>query len=249
MHISSSSFSTGMSVPVSGSNNTLLFRRDTTILPLFKKKSSIIKKKRMKMTRMRKRDDEDDEFDDDDALTTTIQRQDQETLRCKHKPLFREDKPFLPRKIFSNVEGTWAFDTVSRRLHEDILERVFKDNAKDILKDASSSACKKLRKLQWELEKNERVTYVEEDGGEDVETWKALMREHVQSKTRWQSIPWLDAEFYFYRRVLSAIGYFDAKSENFGKDPFKKDKRRGLEASLTRRINIYCRSRCAMASR
>ena len=160
-----------MSVPVSGSNNTLLFRRDTTFLPLFKKKSIIIKKKRMKMmkmTRMRKRDDEDDEFDDDDALTTTIQRQDQETLRCKHKPLFREDKSFLPRKIFSNVEGTWAFDTVSRRLHEDILERVFKDNAKDILKDASSSACKKLRKLQWELEKNEKVTYVEKDGGEDL---------------------------------------------------------------------------------
>jgi len=233
-----------MSVPKSSSSNntTLLFSwRNNTLLPLFKKKSSIKKKrmKMMKMTRMRSRDDdaEDDDFVGDDD-TATIQRQDQETLRCKHKPLFRDDKPFLPQKIFSNVEGTWAFDTVSRRLHVDILERVFKDNAKDILKDASSPACKKLRKLQWELEKNEKVTYVEEDGGEDVETWKALMREHVQSKTRWRDIPWLDAEFYFYRRVLSAIGYFDAKSENFGKDPFKKDKRRGLEASLKPAVNL-----------
>ena len=43
-----------MSVPVSGSKNTLLFRRDTTFLPVFKKKSSSIKKKRIE-------DDEDDE--------------------------------------------------------------------------------------------------------------------------------------------------------------------------------------------
>ena len=143
----------------------------------------------------------------------------------------------VPPKIFSNVEGTWAHDTVSRRLHEDILERVFVDNRNDIAKEGSE-ARKMLKKLREELKMNENVSHVEEDGGEDVTTWKSIMREHVESKTRWQDLPWLDAEFYFYRRVLSATGYFNRKSTNFGKDPFKKDKTRGLEASLKPAVNL-----------
>ena len=175
---------------------------------------------------------------DGDDETTTVQRQDRATVKCAHKPLFRGGNENLPQKIFSNVPNTWAFDTVSRRLHEDILERVMEDNREDFVSKEGSRAHKKLRKLQEELKKNEKLSHVEEDGGEDVETWKSIMREHVASKTRWLDAPWLDAEFYFYRRVLSAIGYFDKKSENFGKDPFKKDKRRGLEASLKPAVNL-----------
>ena len=69
----------------------------------------------------------------------------------------------VPPKIFSNVEGTWAHDTVSRRLHEDILERVFVDNRNDIAKEGSE-ARKMLKKLREELKMNENVSHVEEDG-------------------------------------------------------------------------------------
>jgi len=70
---------------------------------------------------------------EDDENETTVQRQDRATVNCAHKPLFRGGNENLPQKIFSNVPNTWAFDTVSRRLHEDILERVIEDNREDFI--------------------------------------------------------------------------------------------------------------------
>ena len=76
---------------------------------------------------------------------------------------------------------------------------------------------------------NENVSHVEEDGGEDVTTWKSIMREHVESKTRWQDLPWLDAEFYFIR--VLARRDTNRKSTNFEKIRLRRI-RQGLEASL-----------------
>ena len=42
------------------------------------------------------------------------------------------DGSTIPPVITSETPGTWAHDTVSRRLREDILARVFRDNA-DVL--------------------------------------------------------------------------------------------------------------------
>ena len=172
---------------------------------------------------------------------TTIERQDSEMSRADNRPRFKNARD-LPRKILSNVKGTWSHDTVKRRLAEDILERVFKDcrggilRAADDEKDCAHS--KALRKLQKELRENSKVSYLNDDRAEDLGPWRAIMREHVESETKWQDMPWLDAEFYFYRRILNAIGYFDQKSANFGKDPFKKDKLKGLEQSLLPAIGL-----------
>ena len=35
----------------------------------------------------------------------------------------------LPNAMYSNVPGTWAYDTMSRRVHENILPRIIDDNA------------------------------------------------------------------------------------------------------------------------
>ena len=34
----------------------------------------------------------------------------------------------VPPPIRSNIPGTWAYDTMSRRVRDDILERLFKEN-------------------------------------------------------------------------------------------------------------------------
>ena len=35
----------------------------------------------------------------------------------------------LPTSMYSNEPGTWAYDTMSRRVHENILPRIIDDNA------------------------------------------------------------------------------------------------------------------------
>ena len=44
----------------------------------------------------------------------------------------------LPKEMYSNQPGTWAYDTMSRRVHEDILPRIIDDNA-DLLGNSSLS--------------------------------------------------------------------------------------------------------------
>ena len=105
----------------------------------------------------------------------------------------------VPPKIFSNVEGTWAHDTVSRRLHEDILERVFVDDRN------------RHRERRLGSEKDvEKVTRGVEDERERVARGRGRRRcddvEIHHARTRRQdemARPSLDEEFYFYRRVLA----------------------------------------------
>lgn len=54
----------------------------------------------------------------------------------------------MPEALTSNVPGTWAYDTMARRIREEILQRVIDDN-KDVLDGASLS---NLKDLQTELE-------------------------------------------------------------------------------------------------
>ena len=152
-----------------------------------------------------------------------------------------------PPVITSDEPGSWAHDTVSRRLREDILARVFRDNA-DVLASGTNAEAN-LRALDAELAAaaTSVITRVPPDGGPDVDTWTQLCEPHL-GKT-WLEAPWLFAEFYFYRRILAAIGYFDPASPAFGRDPFARDKRAGLDAGmgaatqLARRANAFAEKR------
>ena len=136
---------------------------------------------------------------------------------------------------------------MSRRLREDILARVFRDNA-DVLASGTNAEAN-LRALDAELAAaaTSVITRVPPDGGPDLDTWTQLCEPHL-GKT-WLEAPWLFAEFYFYRRILAAIGYFDRASPAFGRDPFAADKRAGLEAGmraatqLARRANAFAEKR------
>ena len=79
-----------------------------------------------------------------------------------------------------------------------------------------------------------------------MQTWKTILEPYVDKDT-WLDAPryvfllilkrimqWLTVilcffcrcitEFYMYRRIMEAMGYFDPNSNHFGLDPFQKTK-------------------------
>ncbi len=148
-----------------------------------------------------------------------------------------------PPVIVNNVPGTWSYDTVNRRLREDILGRVFRDNA-TVLTPGSDAEIK-LRRLEAELStaSTSVIEHITPDGGPDIETWREILDPWIG--TTWLDAPWLLVEFYFYRRILNAIGYFDSESKLFNFDPFSVDKMNGLRAgaqaaaSLAKKANSF----------
>jgi len=128
----------------------------------------------------------------------------------------------LPPPVVSNVPGTWAYDTMSRRIREEILlNQVLKDNLESLSEEAKAN----LLQLSSELEKagDTKMPKIAEDGGPDLDVWNQQI---LQDET-WLEAPWVVTEYYFYRRVLGAIGYF---SGSFG-DPFAFQKEKGLRSS------------------
>ena len=110
----------------------------------------------------------------------------------------------LPPPIYSNEPGTWAYDTVSRRLRENILSRVFSDN-ENLLGDHNPEADAALKALDAELSNagTSVLREIADDGGPDVDSWRELTAPWV-GRT-WLDTPWLTSEFYFYRRILEVI--------------------------------------------
>lgn len=156
-----------------------------------------------------------------------------------------------PPVITSNVPGTWAYDTVSRRLREDILGRVFKDNAEAF--EGAKAQVEELMRLDEELSTpaTSVIKHIEPDGGPDIDTWRTILEPWIG--VSWLDAPWLLIEFYFYRRILAALGYFDMASPLYNYDPFATDKMNGLRAgasaasSLARKTNVFA-SHAAKAS-
>eukprot|EP00241_Pyramimonas_parkeae_P016540 CAMPEP_0114299282 /NCGR_PEP_ID=MMETSP0059-20121206/12887_1 /TAXON_ID=36894 /ORGANISM="Pyramimonas parkeae, Strain CCMP726" /LENGTH=449 /DNA_ID=CAMNT_0001421737 /DNA_START=77 /DNA_END=1426 /DNA_ORIENTATION=- len=128
----------------------------------------------------------------------------------------------LPPMLVSDKPGTWAYDTMSRRIREEILSRVFEDN------QFPPEQLAALQALDQELQsaKDVPLRHVQNDGGPDLAAWKAAMSEYVDSSATWLTTPWLTAEFYFYRRILEAISYFETKE-----DPFQQQKDMGLTSA------------------
>ena len=163
------------------------------------------------------------------------------TSGARYAPLTPDG--ILPPAILSNEPGTWAHDTVSRRLRENILSRVFSDNAAMLARDPAAEAA--LRALDAELSDaaNATIRAIHPDGGPDVRAWNDTLAAPWIG-TSWLDTPWLASEFYFYRRILEALGYFgDGPCAQM--DPFQRDKDAGLEAcvgavgALAPRLNEY----------
>lgn len=99
----------------------------------------------------------------------------------------------LPPPLTSDVPGTWAFDTMSRRVRTDILARIFRENT------LHPEAVKNLQALDAELSNAAicPLSLIIADGGPDIPTWNELiLPETVTKGLTWLSAPWLLAEFY-----------------------------------------------------
>mmetsp|Transcript_3447 Transcript_3447/g.5373 ORF Transcript_3447/g.5373 Transcript_3447/m.5373 type:complete len:475 (-) Transcript_3447:659-2083(-) len=137
----------------------------------------------------------------------------------------------LPPPLTGDVPGTWAFDTMSRRIHQDILPRIIEDNTEELTKPTSSlrSECLLvLRDLQSSLECGTTgVLRGVFDGGPDIDTWNEILYSIPEDSRNWLNAPWIITEFYFYRRIVEAFRFFET-----GYDMFVKPKFEGLLDSL-----------------
>lgn len=99
----------------------------------------------------------------------------------------------LPPELTSDEPGSWAYDTMSRRVRTDILARVFRENS------LSSEIVEKLKQLDQELANagTTQLTYLAPDGGPDIETWNhEILPPFLKKEVTWLSAPWMLAEFY-----------------------------------------------------
>eukprot|EP00903_Cladosiphon_okamuranus_P013637 g12701.t1 len=131
----------------------------------------------------------------------------------------------LPEIIVSNVPGSWAYDTMSRRLWENILMRIYDDN--DMEKPDMASAKAGLDALVEELKTagTSKLRPIAEDGGPEVAEWNKIMEPYLGLS--WLDTPWLYSEFYAYRRVMEAFSFFKT-----GVDPFVTQKMLGVTSAL-----------------
>ena len=145
----------------------------------------------------------------------------------------------LPEPICSDVPGSWAYDTMSRRVNQEILQRTFEDNQEAFETDAFKPILERFNKLREDLSSSSKLTMLyelPEDASEERKRewneWKEIIQPFLEKGDTWLSAPWMVTEFFVYRRLMEAIGYWDEGTPGYKYDPFVKQKRAGLESSV-----------------
>ena len=148
----------------------------------------------------------------------------------------------LPDPICSTEPGTWAYDTMSRRVDEEILERTWQDNKETWEKPEWKVVKERFEALREELRSaaTTQLTYLDElpEGASEMRQrewseWKLALEPFVEKQDTWLSAPWMVTEFYVYRRLIQCLDYFNPDSVGYLYDPFVPQKRAGLESSVT----------------
>jgi Damage-control phosphatase ARMT1-like domain len=156
----------------------------------------------------------------------------------------------LPPPICSDAPGTWAYDTMSRRVDEEILERTVQDCRQDLEKPEFDAIRRNIEALRNELRhaattKLTRIdkpppsaedvgssTNASENRMKEYEEWYTILQPFIANNDTWLTAPWMVTEFYVYRRLMQAIGYWDRSSVGHAYDPFLKQKQAGLYSSV-----------------
>ena len=125
-----------------------------------------------------------------------------------------------PPPLTASEPGTWAESTVKVRLGE-IAARAMEENRFSPEIEARYHA------LIAEINTGV-IRFLDEPLAPDKDAWRAYVKPYLDK--RWTAVPWFFAETYFYRRVLEATGFYQP-GPMVGVDPFKIQKRLGLEAS------------------
>lgn len=124
------------------------------------------------------------------------------------------DPASLPPPIRTSEAGSFARDTLARRVHG-ILQDVNAAN------DFPAETLAALAVLSQEIASG-AIRPLHEDAP-DAALWAAASAPHIGRS--WLDVPWYWAETYFYRRILEATGYFRPGPWQ-GVDPYAAIKRR-----------------------
>eukprot|EP00934_Nitzschia_sp_Nitz4_P005999 Nitzschia sp. Nitz4//scaffold8_size234185//191279//192592//NITZ4_001289-RA/size234185-processed-gene-0.130-mRNA-1//1//CDS//3329559902//5989//frame0 len=145
----------------------------------------------------------------------------------------------LPPPLCADQPGTWAHDTMSRRVDGEILERTFQDNRQVWESPPFETILEKFLKLRQDLQSNSPLVLLEDlpsdasaERRDEVESWNQILKPFVDRGENWLTAPWMVSEFYVYRRLMQAIEYWDPNSPGFQYDPFTPSKQAGLESSV-----------------
>jgi len=147
----------------------------------------------------------------------------------------------LPNPICSNIPGTWAYDTMSRRIDDEILQRVYDDNSGFLI--ANIDILYSFQKLRDELRAASftKLTMLPElssqnnashERREEWRVWQNILQPYITSEDTWLSAPWMITEFYVYRKLMECLGYWTINSPGYNHDPFNEQKRTGLISSV-----------------
>ena len=131
-----------------------------------------------------------------------------------HLPASLIDTASLPPPILTSEPGSFAQDTLRRRIPAILQEAI------DLNPDFDLPVRRGLDELGTEL-RSGRIRELREDAP-DVALWNEVSAPYFGRS--WLDVPWYWAEAYFYRRLLEATGYF-REGRWRGFDPFGAKKR------------------------
>jgi hypothetical protein len=155
----------------------------------------------------------------------------------------------LPPPIYSDEPGTWAYDTMSRRVDAEILQRTYEENEEEFNSPEFTEALQNFNDLRAELQNaaNTKLRHLKDLTEEESQSeervrehneWKTIMDPYIEKGDTWLTAPWLVTEFYAYRRLMEALGYFDNTKPTYMWDPFAKAKKAGLDTSVSSAENV-----------
>jgi uncharacterized protein with ATP-grasp and redox domains len=127
----------------------------------------------------------------------------------------------VPDPLRASEPGSFAHDTVVRRLPE-IVQRTQAEN------DFPGNVIRDLQSLVAEIP-DSPIRPLDDPQAPDAKEWQDHIQPYLGSN--WLEVPWFFAEFYLYRRILEATGYFRSEKEGYLKDPYTMQKQMGLEST------------------
>jgi len=131
----------------------------------------------------------------------------------------------IPPPLMMDAPDSFAHYTFATRWPA-VVERVIQENAS---RDAFGPlAVAKLQQLSHELQQG-RVRSLEDSYAPDWSQWEQDLAPY--KGLFWTDVPWLVAEFYLYRRILEAVGYFHP--DTGGADPFFSQKQSALNSAVS----------------
>jgi uncharacterized protein with ATP-grasp and redox domains len=127
----------------------------------------------------------------------------------------------LPEPFSGSRDPGWTKYSIVERLPE-ITRRVITENS------FPESIVRRIESLITEIP-DAAIAPIDRDDHGDWTVWNRLLEPYLG--LNWLEAPWLVVEFYLYRRILAAIGYFD-DGPYFRFDPYTYQKKAGFKAAL-----------------